>query len=193
MPEPAQPLPNEPPEPTPHSRQAEIIREARGFGRWMASLTPAQFQAFALSFMTMFVCSLGGWVVYQSEISRSKDKDREVIAREVMTRECNTQAELGRQHYSLERERDRTANAALLKELQAAFVQYLERESAKVREHDLKRDAEYLKTAKDIQNAWAAFAIKIADLERFLRGKKPAECDDECTVAPEPHLKVIEP
>lgn len=181
-----------PPEPPAQSRIGEGLREGRRLGQWFSSLRPEQVQSLALVFLTIFQCILVGWIIYRTDAAREKDKDREQAGRDAQTRECNTQFELNRQYYAGEREKDRMSLdrvAATLqgtqKEMLNQLLVHMTAERDKDRTHDLDRDREHLKTIKEIRDAWAAFAIRIGDLEKLLRTPKPEDmCVEELLKGP---------
>lgn len=171
MPDPAPPNPPEQPEQPPRTRSGEVLRESRRFGQWIVSLRPDQLQSFALVGVTVFLIALAGWVVYRADMARERDKDRDVAAKEATVRECNTQGELIRQANSTELEKSRAGT----KDLLAMVLAHQSQEREKDRQHILDRDREHVRTVKEIRDAWAAFAIRIGDLERYLRSKQPEE------------------
>ena len=185
-----------PPEPQPQGTVASTIHEARGVGRWLSSLSPTQFQSIALAAITVFVCMLAGYIVFKWDQSNQTDKIRADKQVESVMRENNAQAELIRNHCSSEIEKSRQANSLNLKGIQDTLLLFISTERAKDRAHETERDKEHMKQMRDIQNAWAAFAIKFADLERFLRGKPECVFNpfvEPLAIAPAPKEKVIGP
>ena len=162
------------------TKATEVLRESRKFGQWFLSLRPDQLQSFALVGMTIFLCLVVGWILYRSDLTREKDKDRDQQMRDAMTRDCNSQFELLQQRFVSEREKDRVSLVQISKDLQAGQKDMLAlilsnhtQEREKDRQHDMERDREHLKTIKEIRDAWAAFAVRMGDLERFLKKKEP--------------------
>ena len=173
------PAPHDPP---PRTKSGEVLREGRRFGQWVSSLRPDQVQSVSLLGMTAFLCMGLGWVLYRSDLTREKDKDRDLSFREAQTRECNTQGELIRQANTIEQDKNRVATAELAKSVQSSqkemmdmMLRHQAEERQKDRLHDIERDREHLRTVKEIRDAWAAFAVRISDLDRFLRKKDGPE------------------
>ena len=149
-------------EPPPRNSVDGTIRESRKLIQVVTALTTEKAQILALGVLTVFTMALCGWLAWRMDASREKDKDREQQYRDQMQRECNAQAELSRM-----------GQKELVHEVMTSLMTHQSQEREKDRQHELVRDRESTKTIKDIQNAWAAFAIRIADLERFLRSKPP--------------------
>lgn len=151
-----------PPEPPPRNTVDGTIRESRKLIQVVTALTTEKAQVLALGMLTVFTMALCGWFAWRMDYSREKDKDREQQYRDQMQRECNAQAELSRM-----------GQKELIHEVMSSLTMHQSQEREKDRQHELVRDRESLKTIKEIRDAWAAFAVRITDLERFLRGKHP--------------------
>lgn len=166
--------PTNPPESSPRNAVDGTIRESRKLIQVITALTTEKAQILALGLLTVFTMGLCGWFAWRMDVSREKDKDREVSYRDTVQRECNAQMEL-----------TRVGQRELIREVLTSLTTHLSTEREKDRQHELLRDREYTKVAKDIQNAWAIFAIRLADLEKFLK-KPPGEDDIRHLLMPRP-------
>lgn len=161
--------------------QTSALDKARGIGKWITSLTTAQFQALALAFMTLFVCALAGWIVYKKDSADQADKARVDRQIEMLIRENNAREESNQKHCAqLVRESDERGDR-LAKDMWSLMTT----ERTKERSHAAELEKERGRAMKDIQTAWVAFAVKFGDLERLIRGKDKPE-EEHPIVAPPP-------
>ena len=160
-------------EPPLHSRPAEVIREAKGFGKWLSSLSTAQFQAFALAGMTAFICGLAAFIIWKWEASQAQ--------REAMqTRHAESQSELIRQHCTQEAKELREYFAARERERNAHELAR-DKERMRFEGEERKQDRETIKAAVTEYIKWREMLRPIL--------KSPPE--PAPAVAPLPHEKVI--
>ena len=114
---------------SPRSNTGDIIREARGFGAWIAGLKSSEVMTFMVVMLMMFVCGMYGYQNYTTS-------KQQVEMRNAEMRSNAEREELMRQHCANECEKARASQKSSEERLQAFFGSQLEIQ----RKHDTDQD-----------------------------------------------------
>lgn len=179
----------------PRTKAGEILDKSTKLGKFFASLTPVQFQAFALLWMTLFVSALAGFIVYkwqsgqlenQSMFLRSAETDKELLRVH-----CANEAKEARSAFAAITKDSNTMFAAIIKEVQInASNERKDRAKLEMDRDEARRKFEADERAKDR----AVLTALTAEVQKM--SKKPSDevsCGLGTVLAPMPKVKVVTP